>query len=175
MEGYLGEVKYFGGTYPPKCWTFCEGQLLPVSEYAALFSVISNQFGGDGINNFKLPDLRGRMALGSGQGQGLSYRAPGDYGGYETVSVTEYNMPAHNHSVKCDITSQDRDLSNTPQDNLPAKPKDVNGYGKNETGNPCMKSDMVSQTGGGQAHQNMSPYCCTNHIICIEGIYPPRS
>ena len=70
MEGYIGEVKYFAGTYPPRYWAFCEGQLLQIAEYAALYSVIGTQYGGDGISNFKLPDLRGRMTLGSGQGPG---------------------------------------------------------------------------------------------------------
>jgi microcystin-dependent protein len=175
MDGYLGEIKMFAGTYAPECWEFCWGQLLNIQEYQSLYAILGVQFGGNGQTTFGIPDLRGRVPVGSGSGPGLSSRVPGQMGGLEHVTLTVSQIPAHNHSVKCDITSQDRDLSNTPQDNLPAKPKDVNGYGKNETGNPMMKADMLNNTGSSQPHENMPPWGCLNYIICVQGQWPPRS
>jgi microcystin-dependent protein len=174
MEGYLGEVKYFGGTYPPKCWSYCDGQMLPIQNWAALYSIMGNAFGGDGVNNFGLPNLQGRIGVGSGQGKNLTYRHPGDMAGMETVQITEYTMPAHSHSVSCDITSGDRDLSSDPQDKLFAKKTADKGYGMNTTGNPVMQENMLTQTGTSYPHANMPPYTVLNHIICVQGIYPPR-
>lgn len=174
MNGYLGEVKFFAGTYPPKDWAFCDGQMLAIQSYPALYSVMGNQYGGDGVNNFALPDLRGRANVGSGQGTGLTYRYPGSLGGFETVQITEYSMPAHSHSVKCDVTTPADNADTTPAANLFAK-KTSKGYGSDETGNPTMNDDMVVTQGGSYPHLNMPPYSVLNHIICIQGIYPPRS
>jgi microcystin-dependent protein len=173
MEGFIGEVKYFAGTYPPKNWAFCEGQSLPIVQYTPLYSLIGVQFGGDGKTYFNLPDLRGRMTLGAGQSTGTSYRHQGDTGGYEGVQLTQLTLPAHNHTMKCDTTSGGRTIKTTPQNNLFAL-KAAGGYGPDPTGLPSMKNDMVNTEGQSAAHENMPPWLCVNYIICLYGYYPIR-
>ena len=175
MDGYLGEVKMFAGNYPPANWMYCQGQILPVQQYAALFSIMGNVYGGDGINNFGLPDLRGRVPLGSGIGIGLSNRIPGMASGYERVTLQQEQMPEHSHEVLCDTTSGDRDLSADPKDKYPAKLTQGKGYGTNMTGSPKMDANMISPKGDGLPHENMQPWLCINYIICVIGNYPPRS
>lgn len=175
MDGYIGEIKMFVGTFAPYCWLFCEGQTLPINDYSALFNLIGTTYGGDGISNFKLPDLRGRVVLGAGTGQGLSTRKPADKGGVENVTLALAEMPSHSHTVKCDSTSVEANLSNSPLNSLPATlTGEAKGYGTNETNNPMMKSDMLSISGSNQPHDNMPPWGCIHYIICFEGIWPPR-
>jgi microcystin-dependent protein len=95
MDGYIGEMKMFAGTFAPMDWEFCWGQQLSISQYNSLFAIIGTQFGGDGITYFNLPDLRGRTPIGSGTGPGLTPRNPAEKGGVETVTLTTANMPAH--------------------------------------------------------------------------------
>ncbi|MDQ6777385.1 MAG: tail fiber protein, partial [Actinomycetota bacterium] len=98
-EPFLGEVRTFGFNFAPRGWAFCNGQLLPISQNTALFSLLGTQYGGDGIQTFALPDLRGRVGIHQGSGPGLSPYAIGQTGGTETVTLTSNEMPAHNHSV----------------------------------------------------------------------------
>jgi microcystin-dependent protein len=169
MEGFIGEVKYFAGTYAPKNWMFCEGQQLNIAQYTPLYSLIGTQFGGDGKTYFNLPDFRGRMAVCAGQGTGLSLRKAGETGGDQQVQLVIQNLPMHNHNVKCDTTSGSRTLQGTPLNSLYA----TNGaYGIDETNNPLMKNDMLSSEGYSGAHENMPPWLCVNYIICIYGYYP---
>ena len=173
MDGFIGEVKYFAGPYPPENWAFCEGQSLPITENPALYSIIGIQFGGDGKNTFNLPDLRGRIALGTGQSPGTSYRHQGETGGYEQVQLNPLTVPAHSHTVKCDTASSTRKLKSSPRDNLFAT-KTNTGYGSNPTGNPAMKADMVNDEGQSHPHENMPPWTCLHYIICLYGEYPIR-
>lgn len=172
MEGYIGEVKMFAGTFAPANWAFCQGQTLAISEHSALFAIIGTQFGGDGRINFQLPNLAGRATIGTGNGIGLSPRYQGQYGGYERIQLTQNQMPAHSHAVNCDTTSTGRDVSDTPTGHLPGKTSGDIGYGKNKDGQ--MQSDMVEPAGGNQSVENMQPWMALNYIICIEGIFPPR-
>jgi len=174
MDGYIGEVKMFVGTFAPMYWEFCWGQSLPISSYSSLYSIIGIQFGGDGVNNFCLPDLRGRIPIGGGTGPNLTPRIPGQNGGSENVTLTTDNLPAHSHTVKCDITSTGDQLKNTPQNNLPAMISTGGCYGVDETSNPLMKVDMINPSGNSQPHDNMPPWGCINYIICTEGLWPPR-
>jgi microcystin-dependent protein len=171
MDGFIGEVKYFAGTYAPSGWMFCQGQLLNIVQYTPLYSLIGTQFGGNGTTNFNLPDFRGRMALCAGQGTGLTLHKAGETGGNQQVQLVLQNLPLHNHTVKCDTTSGSRALQATPQNNLYA----TNGaYGTDETGVPLMKSDMLNTEGQSGAHENMLPWLCVNYIICVYGYYPIR-
>jgi len=175
MDGYIGEMKMFVGTFAPLYWEFCWGQQLPISSYNSLYAIIGTQFGGDGATYFNLPDLRGRTPIGSGSGaSGITPRTPGQKGGAEAVTLTIADMPNHTHTVKCDTTSTGSDVKNNPTGALPAILSTGNGYGSNETNNPLMKSDMINPTGGSQAHDNMPPWGCINYIICTEGIWPPQ-
>ncbi len=174
MDGYLGEIKMFAGTFAPVNWAFCHGQLLSVAQYQSLYALIGTQFGGDGTTTFGVPDLRGRVPVGAGTGPGLTPRIAGQRGGAENVTLTTAQMPQHTHTVKCDITSQGRQLQDTPQGNLPALLEGSTGYAADETGNPLMKTDMLNESGGGQPHDNMPPWGCLQYIMCTEGLWPPR-
>ena len=174
MDGFIGEVKLFGGTYPPKNWMFCEGQSLPIVQFTPLYSLIGTQFGGDARTYFNLPDLRGRMALCTGQSTGTSYRHQGETGGYETAQLTQLSLPAHNHSVKCDVASPPPQLKNTPQDNLYGLKSSGTAYAPGTSATAQMKQDMVDNQGQSQAHENMPPWLCLHYIICVYGYYPIR-
>lgn len=176
MDGYIGEMKMFVGTFAPMYWEFCWGQQLPISTYNSLYAIIGTQFGGDGITYFNLPDLRGRAPIGAGSGaSGITPRIQGQKGGAESVTLTIADMPNHTHTVKCDTNSTGSALKNTPINALPAKSSTTtNMYGADETGNPVMKTDMINATGGSQDHDNMPPWGCINYIICTQGIWPPQ-
>ena len=175
MEGYLGEVKYFAGNYLPDGWAFCEGQQLTIVEYTALFAVIGIQFGGDGRNYFNLPDFRGRTALGPGQSIGTSYRHQGEHGGNEAVALTQLSMPTHTHTAGCDTKSPPPKYKNTPKDNLFGIKNPGTMYASGESATAQMKKDTVTTVGQNAPHENMPPWLCMRMIICVNGIYPPRS
>jgi len=173
MEGFIGEIKYFAGPYAPKNWAFCDGRQLPIVQYTPLYSIIGVQFGGDGKNYFNLPDLRGRITLGTGQSAGTSYRHQGETGGSEQVTLTQLSMPEHTHDVKCDITTGGRKLKITPQDNMCATAV-TSRYADGAHGTQLMKNDMVNTEGQNAPHENMPPWTCVNMIICLYGYYPIR-
>ena len=175
MEGYLGEVKMFAGTYAPMNWAFCQGQLLDIANYQSLYAVLGIQFGGDGRTNFALPDLRGRVPVGSGSGPGRTPRVQGQYGGYETVHLTADSLPAHNHAVACDMKTATRSLSAVSENNVPAQITQGEGFGSDLSGGTYMNQEMITNTGNGNSHENMQPWEAMNYIICVQGIFPPRS
>jgi len=179
MDGYIGETKMFAGPYAPKNWLFCQGQTLTIAQYNSLYAIIGTTYGGDGISNFNLPDLRGRVPIGGGKGTNLTERTPGQNGGLEKVTLTTTTIPQHSHTVRCDTTSTGTQLTNTPQGNLPASfvvenNPNIGCYGLNTTGNPTMKPDMINNTGGNVPHENMPPWACINYIINTVGLWPPR-
>ena len=170
-DQYLGEIRAFGINFAPQGWAACNGQLLPISQNTALFSLLGAQYGGDGKSTFGLPNLQGNVAMGSGQGAGLTPRNPGDAGGTETVTLTEAQTPAHNHAANC----------NAGNGNQPAP---LNGFwaqdlgGANEygdTGPAQMATGALQPVGGIQAHNNVQPYLAVLYCIALVGIYPPRS
>ena len=184
MEGFLGEIRFFAGNFAPRSWAFCEGQLLPISQNSALFSILGTIYGGDGRTTFALPDMRGRVAIGAGNGPGLSDRREGAKGGSETNTLTTAQMPSHNHSH----TFHANTVANSAdaQNNFPAT---INGRSSNagqtfftsaySTASPTvnMNSNMmaVNNTGGGQSVNNMQPWISIYYIIALQGTYPSRS
>lgn len=172
MDGYLGEVKMFAGTFAPVNWAFCWGQLLQVSQYSSLYALLGTQFGGDGINDFGVPDLRGRIPVGSGTGPGLTPRSPGQMSGAENVTLSVAQLPTHTHIVQCDGTSTA--TVDIPTNNIPAKTTPGSGYAT-VAATATMNANMLSGAGGNQPHNNMPPWGCLNYIICVEGLWPPRS
>jgi len=170
MDGYIGEVKMFGGTYPPENWAFCDGSLMEISYYSNLYSIIGIQFGGDGISTFNLPDLRGRIPVSTGYD-----KTQGQIGGFETVQLKTDEIPSHSHSVACDMKTATRSLKATPENNIPAKLTKGEGFGSDISGNTHMNSGMISKIGGSNHHENMQPWRCLNYIICVFGKFPPRS
>lgn len=167
-SGTIGEVALFGGNFAPRGWALCEGQLLPISQYSALFSILGTTYGGDGRTTFALPDLRGRQAVHAGTGPGLSDIRLGQKGGAETVTLTSNQIPSHQHTTT---------LRSEKQNNLEP---DANNLILVSEGrvveDQIFTKDIPSTfTGGGQAHENRSPYLGLNYIICLEGTFPSRS
>ncbi len=172
QEGIIGEVKMFAGNFAPRGWAMCNGQLLPISQNSALFSILGTTYGGDGRTTFALPDLRGRVAVHTGSGTGLIKKQLGQRGGAENVNITIKNLPSHSHAVKAVAEVGDEGL---PNGNLPASNSSVNRSYSTLSSNATMNNKMVENTGGNLPINNMQPYLTINYIICLEGIYPSRN
>jgi microcystin-dependent protein len=170
-DPYVGEIRLFAGTFAPQGWAFCDGQLLSISEYDALFSLLGTLYGGDGRTHFALPDLRGRVPIHQGGGSGLTPRPLGTRGGAETVALTAAELPQHAHTM---YASANTAAFNEPADMLTAQDANANLY-SNTAPTQALATGAVSESGGGQAHANLMPYGCVNFIISLSGIYPTRS
>ena len=164
-QPYVGEVRIFAGNFAPAGWMFCEGQLLPISEYETLFNLIGTTYGGDGQSTFALPDLRGRLPLHFGNGFTLA-----ETGGVETVTLTASQIPAHTHPMLA--SSAIPTLSN-PGSNVPGQAA-AKFY---RAGNPtvALNAGSVGSTGGSQPHTNFQPYLCLDFIISLFGIFPSQT
>lgn len=172
-EAFIGTIMMFGGSFAPKGWALCNGQLLPISQNQALFSILGTTYGGDGQTTFALPNLQSRIPIHAGQGPGLSNRALGQTGGSETVTLTINNLPAHNHAIN---VKSDGGNSNTPNNNFQAGDNDTTAKpfaaGKFDA---TMDPNALTTVGGSQPVAIESPYLVVNFIICLEGIYPSRT
>lgn len=157
----------FAGNFAPRGWAFCNGQLMAISQNAALFSLLGTTYGGDGITTFALPDLRGRAAIGVGQGPGRQQRDLGEAGGAEQVTLTTANLPAHNHTVA--VRAADGSTK------LPTQGYNATGGGYGTPATGTAPADTIGVTGGNQPIGNMPPFLAISYIICLEGIYPSRS
>lgn len=166
MEPFIGQIQAFGFNFPPRGWAKCDGQLLPISQNTALFSLLGTQYGGEGITTFGLPDLRGRAPIHQGSGPGLSNRGLGDKIGNETTTLTTVNLPAHDHS----INSAAEGNTDNPSGNYIAG-AGLNSY--STVTNTTSKSTAI--TGEGQATNNMQPSLALNYCIALVGIYPSRN
>ncbi len=167
-EPYLGEIRNFGFNFAPVGWALCQGQLLSISQNSALFSLLGTMYGGNGVTTFGLPDLRGRMPLGFGQGPGLNNYVQGEAAGSETVTLLGTQMPSHNHTVAGSSTPTGK----SPAGSVPAFTSAGASYGTAQ--DLSMSQTMIGFSGGGQPHDNMQPYLVTNWCIALEGIYPSR-
>jgi len=165
-QPYVGEIRMFAGNFAPAGWMFCEGQLLPISEYETLFNLIGTTYGGDGQSTFALPDLRGRIPLHFGNGFTLA-----ETGGVETVTLTVSQIPAHSHPL---LASSSPGTSNTPVSNVTAESASINTYIQDVT-NSNMSPSAVSSVGGSQPHNNFQPYLCVDFIISLFGIFPSQT
>ncbi|MEL6177957.1 MAG: tail fiber protein [Myxococcota bacterium] len=167
-EPFIAEVRIFAGNFAPRGWAFCNGQLLPISQNTALFSLVGTTYGGDGRSDFALPDLRGRAPMHAGQGSGLTSRRLGAQGGVTDVTLTEAQLPNHSHTVSASSTSStSRDPSRRVLGQAPV-------YKASDTVAPMANGSLAS-TGDSQAHTNMQPYLGLNFIIALVGLYPSRS
>lgn len=172
MNPFIAEVCWWGGNFAPRSWAFCSGQLLSIASNTALFSIIGCTYGGDCRTSMALPDLRGRVTLGAGEGPGLAYYQLGQRGGQENVVLTVFDLPSHSHTVK-------PKYSDIPGVNSPANayvgtlPTGTNHVGTVPSGN--MASATVGFTGGTQSHNNMGPSLVTSHIIALFGVFPSRN
>jgi microcystin-dependent protein len=169
-DSYTGEIRMFGGNYSPVHWAFCDGQLVAVSTQQALFSLLGNDYGGDGRTTFALPEMRGRAPLHHGQGPGLTDRLHGQRLGQESVVLTTNQIPSHNHSFMAS--------SEPPTSDSPSSSEVVGaGYSFSDKSSIAgqMNDSMIQYAGSGDAHNNMMPYSVVNFIICMAGLYPQRS
>jgi microcystin-dependent protein len=171
---FVAEIRMFAGNYPPRGWATCDGQLLPISQNTALFSLLGTQYGGNGQTTFGLPNLAGQAPLGQGQGPGLSPRFVGEAGGAATVSLLQAQMPAHSHGTLGDATVTAG--SATPANNTWGKMagRTPPPLYSNAAPNTAMHSQALSLTGGSAPHNNMPPYLALTFIIAMQGVYPPR-
>lgn len=166
-DPYIGEIRMFAGNFAPVGWMFCEGQLLRVSDYDALFSLIDTNYGGDGRTTFALPDLRGRLPIHQGNGVVLA-----ETGGSEEITLTVNQIPSHSHPA---LASSAVASSTDPAGNITARvtAAAVFPYG---TDNPAqmLSPKAMTPVGGSQPHTNFQPYLCVNFIISLYGVYPTR-
>jgi microcystin-dependent protein len=160
-EPFLGEIKVCSFAFAPKGWALCNGQLLPINQNQALFSLLGTTYGGDGRTTFALPDLRGRSPLHTGGGFSLGEKA-----GEQAVTLTVTQTPAHTHLVTASLSPADQNL---PSGNVPAV-TGQNLYANTPTA--AMAATAVTSVGGNQAHDNMSPYLVLNFVIALTGIFP---
>lgn len=169
-EPFLGEIRLFPYNFAPRGWAFCQGQILPISQNTALFALLGTTYGGNGQTTFALPDLRGRLAVSSGQAPGGSFYTLGEVGGTETVTLLQNQMPAHNHLVN--VNNQG---SNTgrPNGSLPGQTSS-NVYAPSPDGS-TFNPQTISAAGGSQPHENMQPFLVMNYCIALEGIFPSRN
>lgn len=177
----LGEIKMFAGNYAPVGWVLCNGQLLQISQYSALFSLLGATYGGDGKTTFGVPNLCGRVPVGMGSGSGLTTRNWGSSGGAETVTLNATQIPTHTHTLTATTATATTSVPSSAvipaTAQLPASgasaAKSVNVYAPSN-GNSTISYSTTSSVGGNLAHENMMPYLTINYIICVEGIYPSR-
>lgn len=162
-QPYVGEIRMFAGNFAPAGWMFCEGQLLPISEYEVLFQLIGTTYGGDGQSTFQLPDLRGRLPIHNGNGFTLAQS-----GGVETVTLTTTTIPAHTHTV---LATTNSNTASLPNGNFLAAGPDI--YDVGVPGGSTM-APAISSVGGSQPHDNFQPYLCVDFIISLFGVFPSQ-
>jgi microcystin-dependent protein len=179
MDPFIGEIRMVGFNFAPNGWALCNGQLLPITQNQALFSLLGTYFGGDGVRTFGLPNLQSRVPIHQGQGQGLSPYAMGQIGGTENVALLQTQMPMHNHLVSVNNAVG---AASDPTNAILAK--GYTGESRNPTFVPnytsaaatgTLAANAVSQVGGNQPHANIQPYQCVNFIIALQGVFPSRS
>jgi microcystin-dependent protein len=176
MDAFIGEIRPISFGYAPRGWAYCNGQLLPISQNQALFSLLGTQYGGNGITTFALPDLRGRVPVGSGQGPGLSNYAIGQTGGAETVALTTAQLPPHTHPLTGTLKTASEAVETNPAGMYPAV-----GTGTAFSANAAtvaMASAVQGTTanaGSNAGHENRAPLLGISYIICIAGYFPSRN
>lgn len=180
MEPFLGQIQPFGFNFNPRGWLRCEGQLLSISQNSALFSLLGTIYGGDGRTTFGIPDLRGRVPVGFGNGPGLSNYNIGTKGGVETVVLNTLQMPSHNHtgtaSVSQACSSQPGD-EDSPEGHVPAAHAGDEDFASvpDSTMAAATATVAISNNGGNQAHENRPPYLAINWSIALTGLFPSRN
>lgn len=167
-DPYVGEIRMWGGTFAPAGWAFCDGGLLPISEYEVLFNVIGTTYGGDGQTNFGLPNLQGRVPMHTTSGVPL-----GQMAGSETVTLNGNQLPIHNHAF---TASQNNGTSSSPAGQVPATlPAGTNIYLQAPAATALNPESILPDPGGSQPHDNLQPYLCISFIISLFGIFPSPS
>ncbi len=175
-EPFIAEIRIFAGNFAPRGWAFCDGQLLPVAQNTALFSLIGTTYGGDGRTTTALPNLQGRAPMHPGRGPGLTARRLGQKLGVETVTLSEAQIPSHTHTARGTTNAAARAGGGPTNTSSLARSGGGDAYQSNTSANLVdLASETLSTTGGGQAHTNLQPFLVLNFIIALVGLYPSRS
>jgi microcystin-dependent protein len=168
-DPFVAEIRIFPFNFAPKGWAWCDGQLLPLSQNTALFSLLGTTYGGDGKSNFALPDLQGRAPMQPGQGPGLSLHDLGESAGSETITLLESEIPSHSHALN---GVNDSGLQSSPGQAFTAR---ANVYKSGGGVNTALSLNTISPTGGDQPHNNLQPYLTCYFCIALQGVFPPRT
>jgi microcystin-dependent protein len=171
QDPYIGDIYVFAGTYAPRGWAFCEGQIVPIAQNQALFSLLGTTYGGNGTTTFALPDLRGRVPMHFGQGPGLSPRTLGEKSGTESVTLLTAELPPHTHSV---TASSDNGIRTGPANGVWASSARSDAQ-YSATADTTMNPAAMGNAGSSQPHSNMQPYLAIRFIIALVGVYPSRN
>jgi len=171
MDPFVAEIRIFPFNFAPKGWAFCDGQILPLSQNTALFSLLGTTYGGDGKSNFALPNMQGNAPMHPGQGPGLSLHDLGETGGSDTVSLLESEIPSHSHAWT--VSAADA-LTGSPVGQLFGGGVGIGMYTTTLTLTQ-LSDNAVAPAGGDQPHNNMQPYLTLNFCIALQGVYPPRT
>ena len=171
---FLAEIRIFPFNFAPKGWASCDGQILPLSQNTALFSLLGTTYGGDGKSNFALPNMQGNAPMHPGQGPGLSLHDLGETGGSETVTLLQSEIPSHAHAFMASTTASTKP---NPAGNALARVSGGATPYASPTGAPLVQfsDSALAPTGGSQPHNNMQPYLTLNFCIALQGVYPPRT
>jgi microcystin-dependent protein len=179
MEGTMAEIRMFAGNFNPRFWFFCQGQLLSIAQNTALFSLVGTIYGGNGQTTFGLPDFRGRVAVGTGNGAGLPSVQLGEMSGFNTTTLLSINLPAHNHQVTGNITPRafaDSGNQESPENNFSAGSATKPYNNAADVNMQPIPVSLPTTVAGSSAPVNiMQPYLGMNYIICSQGIYPSRN
>lgn len=171
-DPFVAEIRIFPFNFAPQGWAFCDGQLLPLSQNTALFSLLGTTYGGNGKSNFALPNLQGQAPMHPGQGPGLSLHDLGETGGSETVTLLESEIPNHSHQLRADVL----DLADTNVvSSLASLALSAGGALYQTTTNASASDQALTPAGGDQPHNNMQPYLTLNFCIALQGVFPPRT
>jgi microcystin-dependent protein len=171
-DPFVAEIRIFPFNFAPKGWAFCDGQLLPISQNTALFSLLGTTYGGDGKSTFALPDLQGSVPMQQGQGQGLSLRDLGEMSGVESITLLQTEMPVHTHNLLANINPAN--LAAPSPDRCFARTAPGQSYKLTPAANSTFAFQAIGIAGGGLPHNNMQPYLTLNFCIALQGIFPAR-
>jgi microcystin-dependent protein len=171
-DPFVAEIRVVGFNFAPLGWATCDGQLMPLSQNPALFSLLGTTYGGDGKSTFALPDLQGRAPMHPGQGAGLSLRDLGEEGGTETVTLLQNEMPAHTHALSANALPASASLA-APTQGL-GRSVGGSAYKASPPATAAMSPQAVGLTGGDSPHNNLMPYLTLNYIIALQGVFPAR-
>ena len=173
-DPFVAEIRIFPFNFAPRGWAFCNGQLLPLSQNTALFSLLGTTYGGDGRSNFALPNLQGNFAMHPGQGPGLSLRDLGETGGSAGVTLLPGQVPAHTHQLMATASTTSPSPTGNAMSQAVLPPSTAVPVYRSPTNKVAMAPDAVAAVGG-QPHNNRQPYLALNFCIALQGVFPPRS
>ena len=173
-DPFVAEIRIFPFNFAPKGWAWCDGQLMPLSQNTALFSLLGTTYGGNGKSNFALPDLQGRAPMHPGQGPGLSLHDLGETGGTETVTLLESEIPSHSHAISASTNAADEEGTKNPANGMPGVQQGSNQLYTALQNVASFNALALAPAGGDQPHNNMQPYLTFYFNIALQGVFPPR-